>query len=114
MIIHKSPYPDISVPEVTLPTFVFRPLLDDTVVAFSNQRRLDEPLVIPAPYHEEYNRKPQRSGKDTHGLSLRELKERAEGFALGLEQQEAWRSTGRVLSIVSENQVSSHTTRDSG
>ncbi|CAO1615834.1 unnamed protein product [Parajaminaea phylloscopi] len=105
MIIHKSPYPDIQVPHVTLPSFVLRPLLNgNTALPSSSRRRLDEPLIIPAPYHEEYNPNPQRPRAAPEGLSLTALKERSEHFALGLREQKGWRVPGRVLSIVSENQ----------
>lgn len=103
MIIHKSPYPSIDVPHVTLPTFVFKPLQGDAGATASVDRLL-QPLTIPAPYHEEFNPQPQRPSAE--GLSLAGIKNRAEAFALGLRQQGDWSQSGRVFSIVSENQVS--------
>ncbi|CAO1635169.1 unnamed protein product [Jaminaea pallidilutea] len=107
MIIHNSPYPDIRIPQVSLPTFIFRPLEQ-----FPNDERLQQPLCIPAPHHDEFNPQPQRPAtKDVRGLSLAQLKTRSEHFALGLRANYGWgasagssSTSSNILSIVSENQ----------
>ena len=119
MIIHQSPYPDISIPQVSLPTFIFRPLEDGRA-----DERLDAPLLMAVPQDDKVNAKPARpqAANEKGSLSLRQAKERAEMWALGLREEMGWgreggksssSSEGReagevdnVLSIVSENQVS--------
>ncbi|PWN26312.1 acetyl-CoA synthetase-like protein [Jaminaea rosea] len=125
MIIHHSPYPDLAIPAVTLPTFIFRPLdnsQDEQVPG--SQSRLDSPLLMAVPQDEKYNPKPTRPRASAEGgaLSLRQAKERAEMWALGLRQELGWGGgddeqgrgkrreaaeegeAERVLSVVSENQ----------
>ncbi|CAO1634356.1 unnamed protein product [Sympodiomycopsis kandeliae] len=122
MIIHHSPYPDITplLPDVTLPVFLFGPSglpteaqlgPDPDLIAKSD---LNRPLFCPPPALDpnasskwsdlppELKDLPPPSRPAAEPLSLSQLRQRAELFALGLQTQ-GW-GKGDVLSVVSENQ----------
>lgn len=124
MIIHRSPFPDVSLPpaETSLPSFLFRDLLPSTSASSSpspsssssagSSSRLDEPLVLPPPHQEKFNPKPVRPKAEP--LSLRGLRDIAERWATFLASEPTW-TTGAaggdkqqqkqaVLSLVTSNQ----------
>ncbi|PWN21047.1 acetyl-CoA synthetase-like protein [Microstroma glucosiphilum] len=124
MIVHRSPFPDLSLPpaETSLPSFLFRDLLPSAAHSISppgcsssgssSSPRSDEPLVIPPPFHEKFNPNPVRPKAEA--LSLRGLKDLAERWATFLAAEPTWTrgSQGHeheqqqqpVLSLVTSNQ----------
>lgn len=125
MIVHHSPFPDLSLPpaQTSLPSLLFRDLLPPALLTSSasgppscSSSRLDEPLVLPPPFHEKYNTNPVRPKAEA--LSLRGLKDLAERWATFLASESSWTKAASgnekqqpqqqqqqaVLSLVTSNQ----------